>query len=147
MAIYEIVQVGDDVLREKCQPVNEVNDTVRELLDDMAETMYHADGVGLAAPQVGIPKRIIVVDVGEGLVQLVNPELVNGRGRQTDEEGCLSVVGVTGTVERYKTVMVKGLDRNGKGVLIKASGLYARALQHEMDHLDGILFIDKVVKK
>ncbi|HIZ77599.1 MAG TPA: peptide deformylase [Firmicutes bacterium] len=146
MAIYEILQVGDEVLRQKCLPVKEINDTVRELLDDMAETMYRADGVGLAAPQIGITKRMIVVDVGEGLVELINPELVNGRGRQIDDEGCLSVVGVTGPVERYKTVMVKGLDRNGKGILIKAHGLFARALQHEMDHLDGILFIDKVKK-
>ena len=148
MAIYPIEKNGEStVLRQKAKPVNEINDTIRTLLDDMAETMYEAEGVGLAAPQIGISRRIIVVDIGEGLVELINPRLLKGLGKQTSEEGCLSVPGYFAPVERYKTVFVEGLDRNGQPTQIKAKDFMACALQHEMDHLDGILFIDKVKKE
>ncbi|MBQ2764327.1 MAG: peptide deformylase [Firmicutes bacterium] len=148
MAIYPIEKSGEStVLRQKAKPVLEVNDTIRTLLDDMAETMYESEGVGLAAPQIGISRRIIVVDVGEGLLELINPRLLKGHGKQTDEEGCLSVPGYFAPVERYKTIFVEGLDRTGKPVQVKAKDFMARALQHEMDHLDGILFIDKVKKE
>lgn len=148
MAIYPIEKAGEStVLRQKAKPVLEVNDTIRTLLDDMAETMYESEGVGLAAPQIGISRRIIVVDVGEGLLELINPRLIKGRGKQLDEEGCLSVPGYFAPVERYKTIFVEGLDRTGKPVQVKAKDFMARALQHEMDHLDGILFIDKAKKE
>lgn len=149
MAIYPIEKAGEStVLREKSKPVSEVNDTIRTLLDDMAETMYHSEGCGLAAPQVGIARRIIVVDVGDGLIELINPVLLKGRGKQVGEEGCLSVPGFWGDVERYKTILVEGLDRSGNTIQIRAKDFTAVALQHEMDHLDGILFTDKVkVKK
>ena len=147
MAIYNIEQAGQStVLREKSKPIKEVNDTIRTLLDDMAETMYHAEGVGLAAPQIGIARRIIVVDTGDGLIELINPVLLKGHGKQVSEEGCLSVPGYYAPVERYKTVFVEGLDRNGKKINIKAKDLAAVALQHEIDHLDGILFTDKAKK-
>ncbi len=147
MAIYNIEQAGQSsVLREKSKPIKEVNDTVRTLLDDMAETMYHAEGVGLAAPQIGIARRIIVVDVGEGLIELINPVLLKGRGKQVSEEGCLSVPGYYAPVERFKTVFIEGLDRDGKKINIKAKDFAAVALQHEIDHLDGILFTDKAKK-
>lgn len=148
MAIYSIEKAGEStVLRQKAKPVTEVTDTIRTLLDDMAETMYAAEGVGLAAPQVGISRRIIVVDVGEGLIELINPVLLKGHGKQIGEEGCLSVPGYFAPVERYKTIFVEGLDRDGHSVQIKAKDFTAVALQHEMDHLDGILFIDKVKKE
>ena len=148
MAIYNIEKAGESiVLREKAKAVTEVNDTIRTLLDDMAETMYAAEGVGLAAPQIGISRRIIVVDIGEGLIELINPVLLKGRGKQIGEEGCLSVPGYYAPVERYKTIFVEGLDRNGHKIQIKAKDFSAVALQHEMDHLDGILFIDKVKKE
>lgn len=148
MAIYSIEKAGEStILRQKAKPVSEVNDTIRTLLDDMAETMYASEGVGLAAPQVGISRRIIVVDVGEGLIELVNPVLLKGRGKQIGEEGCLSVPGYFAPVERYKTIFVEGLDRDGHSVQIKAKDFTAVALQHEIDHLDGILFIDKAKKE
>ncbi len=148
MAIYEIEKAGEsDVLRRKSKAVNEVDDVIRQLIDDMADTMYHYEGVGLAAPQVGILKRVIVVDAGEGLWELVNPVLLSGRGKQIDDEGCLSIPGYYAPVERYKSVKVKALNRNGDEVIITAKDLAARALQHEIDHLEGVLFTDKVKKK
>jgi peptide deformylase len=146
MAVYKIVVIGDPVLREKAQPVPEVTRNIQKLLDNLAETMYAARGVGLAAPQIGVSKRVIVVDVGEGLWELVNPEIVSRKGEDVDVEGCLSIPGVAGKVRRASRVVVRGWDRNGKEIEIKASGLGARALQHEIDHLDGILFIDKAIE-
>lgn len=139
----EILTVGAPVLRRKAKPVRRVNQSVRDLLDAMLRTMYAADGVGLAAPQVGIGKRIIVVDVGDGPVELINPEITHAEGEQTGTEGCLSVPGKAGEVRRAKTVRVTGLDRHGRRVWLEGSDLLARALQHEIDHLDGILFIDR----
>ncbi len=146
MAVYRIVELGDQVLREKARPVPEINKNILKLLDNLADTMYAAKGVGLAAPQIGISKRVIVVDAGEGLLELVNPEIIGSRGEDIAVEGCLSIPGVAGEVKRAEQVEVKGLDRAGKVVKVRANGLLARALQHEIDHLDGILFIDKAIR-
>lgn len=148
MAVWEIRTLGDPVLRKKAEPVDAVDDEVRNLMDDMLETMYEADGVGLAAPQIGVGKRVIVIDVREPDVPpfgLVNPVIVE-RSEAVDrgEEGCLSIPGLREIVERSERVVVEGLDREGNAVRIDADGLLARALQHEVDHLDGILFIDRV---
>lgn len=144
MALREIKHYKrDSVLRKKSRPVEKINDRIHILLDDMAETMYEAEGVGLAAPQVGVLKRVIVVDVGDGLIEIINPEIVHHEGEQVEAEGCLSVPGITARVSRPSHVIVKGLDRHGESVEIKAFGLLARALCHEIDHLDGTLFIDK----
>lgn len=147
MALREICILGEDILRKKCRTVEKVDDRIRQIAGDMAETMYKANGVGLAAPQVGILKRIIVVDVGEGLVTLINPEIIESKGSQVDEEGCLSIPGRRGIVERPMEIRVKGLDENGNEKEIKAEGYFARALCHEIDHLAGILFIDKMKKE
>ncbi|MDR1773749.1 MAG: peptide deformylase [Clostridioides sp.] len=144
MALRRIAKIGEAVLRKKSKVVDEVNDKIRTLIDDMSDTMYEADGVGLAAPQVGILKRVIVVDTGEGLIELVNPVILDASGEQTDEEGCLSVEGESGVVTRPYRVVVEGLDRNGVTRTISANGFMARALCHEIDHLDGILYVDKI---
>lgn len=143
MARYKVVLTGDPVLRRVSHPVKEVNDNIRKLMENMAETMYNAKGVGLAAPQVGINKRVIVVDIGEGLYKLVNPEIVSSSGIQDGPEGCLSVPNVIGNVKRSEHIKVKALDENGNIVTIEASGFLARAFQHEIDHLNGIIFTDK----
>lgn len=135
----------DDVLRKKSKPVEKIDKRILELLDDMAETMRHADGVGLAAPQVGILRRVVVIDVGEGLIELINPEIVEFSGEQRGAEGCLSIPGIRGEVIRPEKVKVKALNRKGEQIEIIGTGLLARALCHEIDHLDGILFIDKAV--
>lgn len=135
----------DDVLRKKSKIVEKIDKRTEILIDDMIETMYHADGVGLAAPQVGILKRVIVVDIGEGVHVLINPEITIEAGEATDYEGCLSVPGVKGQVTRPAEITVEGLNRDGKKIRMKASGLLARAICHEIDHLDGILFVDKTI--
>ncbi len=144
MARLQIVYDGNPVLRKKAQPVRVVDSLVGQLLDDMLETMHKANGIGLAAPQVGISKRIIVVDIGEddGPVKMVNPRVVEREGTLVGLEGCLSIPGVYGEVERAEKVVVKGLDFKGKPLRIEAEGLLARVFQHEVDHLDGILFTD-----
>ncbi|HEX7118059.1 MAG TPA: peptide deformylase [Longimicrobiales bacterium] len=148
MAVREIRILGDPVLRARAEPVPAVDDDVRRLIDDMMETMYAADGVGLAAPQIGIGKRVIVVDVREPEAPpfaLINPVVVeSSEERERGEEGCLSIPGLKEIVERPATVVVEGLDREGNPRRIEADGLLARALQHEVDHLDGVLFIDRV---
>lgn len=143
MAMRNIVKQGDDVLLKKSKVVDNINDRIIELLNDMAETLYNNNGVGLAAPQVGILKRVIVVDIGEGLIELINPEIIEVQGEIEDEEGCLSIPGIWGTVKRPQYVKVKGLNRNGEEVIYEGEGFLARAFCHEIDHLDGILFIDK----
>jgi peptide deformylase len=143
MARYNVVREGDPVLRRISKPVKEVNANIVKLMNNMAETMYHSHGVGLAAPQVGINKRVIVVDVGEGLIKLANPEIIKTHGIQNGPEGCLSIPGLYGNVKRSNYVKIRALDENNEEVTITAKGFEARALQHEMDHLDGILFIDK----
>jgi len=147
MAIREIRKKGDEVLRKKSKPVKEINDKVKELIDDMIETMYHANGVGLAAPQVGVLKRICVIDVGEGPIVLINPEKIEESEEQIqDIEGCLSIPGIYGEVKRPERVVVKALNKEGDPYTVEGTGLLARALCHEMDHLDGILFEDKVIR-
>ena len=146
MAILEIVKDPHAALRKKAKPVLKVNAAIRQLLDDMAETMYEAPGVGLAAPQVGINKRIIVIDPQDeetGLLQLINPEIVAREGWVQGTEGCLSIPGVVGDVYRFEKVKVVALDRNGRKVYIDAEGWLARIFQHEIDHLEGILYTDK----
>lgn len=143
MARYKVVLAGDPVLRRIAHPVKEVNENIKKLMNNMAETMYHAKGVGLAAPQVGISKRVIVVDIGEGLFKLANPEIVASSGIQDGAEGCLSLPDVVGNVKRSEHVKVKALNEDGDEVTIEASGYLARAFQHEIDHLNGIIFTDK----
>ncbi|RKD27837.1 peptide deformylase [Caminicella sporogenes DSM 14501] len=147
MAIRNIRKNDDPILRKVSKTVDKIDDKIKELIDDMAETMYNADGVGLAAPQVGILKRVIVIDIGGGLIELINPEILSEKGKQIDIEGCLSVPNVTGKVERPERVKVKGLDRNGEEVIIEAKGFLARAFCHEIDHLNGILFVDKLIEE
>lgn len=144
MAIRLIVKQPDEVLRKKAKEVTKITPNVQKLMADMAETMYDAQGVGLAAPQVGILKRVIVIDVGDehGLIAMINPEIVEREGEQFGAEGCLSIPGLNGDVRRAQTVTVRGLDREGQSLSVTGSGLLARALQHEIDHLDGILFTD-----
>lgn len=146
MALRQIVQIGDSVLRKKCKPVEKIDDKIIQLLDDMADTMYEADGVGLAAPQVGILKRIAIVDIGEGLIELINPEIIEVKGTQTDDEGCLSVVNEFGPVTRPYYVKVRAYNRKGQQFEIEGEELLARAFCHEIDHLDGVLFVDKIEK-
>lgn len=143
MAIRNIVKLGDDTLRKTCKPVKIIDKRLHALLDDMAQTMYEAGGVGLAAPQVGVLKRVVVIDVGKGLLELINPEIVSSSGSQTGDEGCLSCGDVRKSVTRPMHVEVRALDRNGKGITIKAEELLARCCCHEIDHLDGILFLDR----
>lgn len=147
MACLEICTYPDAVLRQDAQPIDRIDSEILRLMDDMAETMYDAPGIGLAANQVGRPVRLIVIDLQRqdyehGLIVLVNPEIVTVSGEITHEEGCLSVPDYFATVKRAGEVTVRGLDRNGKEVRIEASGLLAVALQHEIDHLQGRLFID-----
>lgn len=147
LAIRNVFQAGSSVLRTKAQPVQAIDEVIFALLEDMAETMYDAGGVGLAAPQVGIPKRLIVVDEGEGnLLRLINPVLDNAEGECAAVEGCLSVPGIMGEVTRAKKVVVSALDTEGKRITIQAENLLARILQHEMDHLEGILFTDRATR-
>lgn len=143
MSVRTIMKAGDKVLKEVATPVTKIDKRIKQLLDDMVQTMYDADGVGLAAPQVGVSMRVIVVDVGDGLIELINPEIIEQEGCEKGNEGCLSVPGFFGEVERFAKVTVEGLDRKGKKVRITGTGLLSRALQHEIDHLDGVLFIDK----
>ena len=147
MAIRNIRVMGDDILTKKCKPVKEMTEKNRELVQDMLDTMYEADGVGLAAPQVGILKRIAVVDVTEERNQpivLVNPEIVKEEGEQRGSEGCLSVPDKVGIVVRPNKVKVKAYDINMKPITVKGEELLARALVHEIEHLDGILYVDRI---
>ncbi|MFZ5924800.1 MAG: peptide deformylase [Bacillota bacterium] len=142
--ILEIRKAGDPILRKRAFPLVKISREMLILADNMMDTMYAAEGVGLAAPQVGVPVRLIVVDVGDGPMVLFNPRIVRSAGEAIAREGCLSVPGVTGEVARAEEVTVQSLARNGLGVqTVTGQGLLARALQHEIDHLDGILFIDR----
>lgn len=146
MAIKIIRQEGDPVLRQKAKPIPEVTPNIQKLLTDLADTLYDTqNGIGLAAPQIGILKRAIVVDVGQGLLELVNPEVIHSEGEQVGPEGCLSLPGLSGEVLRAYKVTVKALNRNGEEITITGEGLLARCLLHEIDHLDGVLFTDRAL--
>ena len=147
MAIRNIVKLGDDILRKVCRTQMTFDDKLAMTLDDMAETMYKAEGVGLAAPQIGILRRYCIVDVGDGIIELVNPVIESMSGEQTGEDGCLSIPNRYESVTRPMTVTVRAQDRKGNSFTITAEGFKARALCHEIDHLDGILYIDKTDKK
>jgi len=145
MAIRAIRKDSDEILRKVSKKVEKIDDRILTLLDDMAETMRAADGVGLAAPQVGILRRVVVIDIGEGLIELINPVIVYESGEQQREEGCLSIPGKSGIVKRPKKVIVRALNRKGETFEITGEDLLAVALCHEIDHLNGILFIDKAI--
>lgn len=146
MALREIVKFGEDILRKKCREVTKYDEKLSILLDDMVETLQSADGVGLAAPQVGLLRRVIVIDLhdGKGALEFVNPVIVDQKGNQVGNEGCLSAPGEWCQVERPMKVTVKAFDRHGKEFTITGEGLLARVLCHETDHLEGILFTDRV---
>lgn len=142
MSLLTIRKYGDPVLREKCIPVEEVDDTLKKLMDDMAQTMHSSKGVGLAAPQVGVNRRVIVVDGGAGLICIANPVILSGEGKETRIEGCLSIPGIEVEIRRASEVTVEGLNRSGEHVELRLNGLAGRAVQHEVDHIDGKLIID-----
>ena len=144
MALRTIRVEGDSVLTKKSRPVDKMTPRLQVLIDDMLETMYEAMGVGLAAPQVGILRRIVVIDVGDGPIVLINPEIIASSGEQTGEEGCLSVPGMAGTVTRPDFVRVKAMDENMEEVIYEGEGLLARAFCHEIDHLDGHMYTELV---
>ena len=146
MALRNVVKYGDPILKKKSRKVEVFDEKISTLIDDMFETMYHSDGVGLAAVQVGILKRIVVIDCGDGPMELVNPEITLAEGEQHAQEGCLSLPGRYETTVRPQHVQVKGQDRNGKWHVYTGDDLKARAFCHEIDHLDGILFIDRLEK-
>lgn len=147
MALRNIITDPDSRLRKISRPVKEITPHIITLLDDMAETMKQAEGVGLAAPQVGVLRRVVVIDVGEGLIELINPEIISQSGEQKGPEACLSVEDRRGLVVRPSKVSVKALDREGNERIIEGEGLLARCLCHEIDHLDGILYIDKMERE
>ncbi|WP_297427317.1 peptide deformylase [Clostridium sp.] len=144
MALRNIRKYGDDVLRRKCREIDKIDDRLLTLIEDMKETMYDAEGVGLAAPQVGVLKRLFVVDIGEGPLVFINPEIIEVSGSQTDEEGCLSLPGETREVMRPNYVRARALNEKGEEFEIEGEELLARAILHEYDHLNGTLFIDRV---
>lgn len=150
MALLEIKKYPEKILKEKAAPVESIDGNLQRLIDDMVNTMYAAPGVGLAAPQVGVSKRLIVIDVSmkeeekTPLIVLINPEIIEGEGIVEDEEGCLSLPQYITTVKRAERVVVKGFNREGKPIEIEGTGLLSRALQHEIDHLNGILIIDRI---
>jgi len=146
MAIRNIVKIGDDVLRKTCRTQMNFDEKLATVLDDMADTMYKAEGVGLAAPQIGILRRYCIVDVGDGLIELINPVITEMSGKQLGSEGCLSVPDRFEEVERPLKVTVRAQDRNGNNFTISAEGFKARAFCHEIDHLDGVLYIDRIKK-
>ncbi len=142
MAIREIRTEGDPILNKVCKPVKELTDRQRDLIVDMVETMYEANGVGLAAPQVGVLRRIVVIDVGEGPIVMINPEIIEKDGEQTGQEGCLSVPGKAGIVTRPNHVIAKAYDENMEEYTIEGTELLARAICHELDHLDGHMYTE-----
>lgn len=146
MAIMKILRLGDETLRKTSHPVTKIDRRTVGLLKDMAETMYAADGCGLAAPQVGILRRMVVIDVGDGLIELINPEIIESEGEEIGVEGCLSVPGRRGTVKRPTKVVVRALDKKGREIELTAEGFLARAVCHELDHLDGVVYVDKMIE-
>lgn len=147
MAIRDVVKIGEENLRKKSKPVKDFDEGLWELLDDMKETMYHCDGMGLAAPQVGVLRRVVVMEVNNAFFEFVNPEIIKTKGKDVEEEGCLSVGKFRGRVERPMTVTVKAQDRYGYEFTLTGEKWLARCICHEVDHLDGILFVDKSMDK
>lgn len=147
MGYREVVKVGDPVLKKTSRKVEKFDEKLARLLDDMKETMYKAEGVGLAAVQVGVLRRVVVMDCGDGYLELVNPEIISEDGEQEEQEGCLSLPGEYGITRRPAEVKVQAQDRTGKWHIYKGTGLKARCFCHEIDHLDGILFTSKVIRK
>ena len=147
MALRNIVKKGDPVLEKKCRVVEKFDNRLTVLIDDMIETLHDSGGVGLAAPQVGILKRVVVIDIGEGVIELVNPQIIKQSGEQREIEGCLSCPDEWGITKRPMNVTVKAQDRNGKEFTVSGSGLLAKAFCHELDHLDGILFLSKIIRR
>lgn len=145
MAIRVIRKDGDEILRKKSRKVEVIDNRILTLLDDMKDTMKKAEGVGLAAPQVGVLRRVVVIDVGEGLIELINPVIVFESGEQMEEEGCLSIPGIRGKVKRPEKVIVRAMNRKGETFEMTGTGLLAIAFCHEIDHLNGILFTDKAI--
>lgn len=146
MAIRNIVKNGDEILRKVCRTQMTFDDKLATVLDDMIETMYAADGVGLAAPQIGMLRRYCVIDIGDGVIELVNPVIEETEGEQLEQEGCLSYPGEYGTTRRPMKVTVRAQNRKGETFRVTGEGLLARALCHEIDHLDGIIYKDRVIK-
>ena len=146
MAIRNIVKNGDEILRKVCRTQMTFDDKLATILDDMIETMYAADGVGLAAPQIGLLRRYCVIDIGDGVIELVNPVIEETEGVQEEQEGCLSYPGEYGTTKRPMKVTVRAQNRKGEKIRVMGEGLLARALCHEIDHLDGVIFKDRVIK-
>jgi peptide deformylase len=144
MAKRTILPFGDPILRKQAKPVSEISPKIIKLLDDMADTLYAADGAGLAAPQIGILRRVVVMDCGDGLIELINPEILELRGEQTGPEACLSFPGYSGIVKRAMYVKIKSWNRSGESFVLEGEGCLARCIQHEIDHLDGILFVDRM---
>lgn len=146
MSVYKILIDPDPVLRQKSLPVKNINAGILRVLENMRDTMYAADGLGLAGPQIGISKRIIVVDPGENLLEIINPEIIDCEGEQSGSEGCLSVPGKFGWLKRAQKIRVKGLNPKGESIELEATDLLARVIQHEIDHLDGVLFPNKAIR-
>lgn len=144
MALRNIRQMGDEVLEKKCREIKEITPRIRELIEDMKETMYDANGVGLAAPQVGVLKRLVVIDIGDGPLVLINPRLMETSGTQTGEEACLSLPGKSGVVTRPMHVKIEAWNENMERVELEGEELLARAFCHEIEHLDGHMFVEKV---
>ncbi len=144
MALRTIRQMGDAVLTKKCREIKEVTPRIEELIDDMIETMYEGNGVGLAAPQVGVLKRVVTIDVGDGPLVLINPEIIESSGEQTGSEGCLSLPGKAGEVTRPNYVKVRAYDRRMQQIELEGTELLARAFCHEVEHLDGHMYVEKV---
>ena len=147
MAIRNIVKYGDEILHKVCRSVLSFDDKLAQPLDDMADTMYKAEGVGLAAPQIGILRRFCIVDIGDGLIELINPVIIEESGVQTESEGCLSLPGDYGVTKRPMKVTVRAQDRHGNTFTVSGEGLKARAFCHEIDHLNGIIFKERLIKK
>lgn len=145
MALMNIRKIGDPVLRSKAKEVKEINQKTIDLIENMTDTMYEAEGIGLAAPQVGVLQRLFIVDVGNGLIEIINPKIIKKNGQSIMEEGCLSIPDETGAVVRAKEIVMEGYNKKGEKIKLEAEGLLARALQHEYDHLEGNLFTDKVI--
>jgi peptide deformylase len=142
LAVYKIVQIGNEVLREPAKKVPKITDSIIKLLDNMAETLEYAKGIGLAAPQIGVSKQVVLIDFGDERLELINPTILDHAGEEADTEGCLSMPGKLGEILRAAKVTVRYLDRHGQEHVLEAEGLLSRALQHEIDHLNGVLIID-----